>query len=194
MTLWVEQTRVADAAKALANGKGITAARYGGLDVNHLIDTPYDINQIFTPPGGSHVRLPKGTVLSPAQKAEQAKTASETYYANREAAARNIAEVRSEEIANKAYQSLGATFLGPAPWEMTEADYVEEVSRVEAQVKGMTPTGEDGWGDPEYSPEDNVALARIVTLIPDGIDPEGTMSYDELYQSILQVARAAGLV
>lgn len=199
MTVWVEQTRIADGAQALANGRGISADRYGGLDLNHLIDTPYDIDRIFVPPAGSHTTgkdLVNGVKVAPtdAVKAERKAAADDQWKANRMEAARNIAEVRANEAADAAYQTLGTPIGGPAPWEMTEADYVAETARVEAAVRGISPIGEDAWGDVEYSPEDNVNLARITTLIPDGIDPEGTMSLDELYQTILQVARNAGLV
>lgn len=158
LDLWLKETRIVDAAKALANGRAINPAGYGGLDVNTLVDSPFDLDKLFS---------------------------------GKDVAAAHVAQVNTEWTANEAERLLGHPTLGVAPWDMTEADYIAEVSQVDAAAQRIEPLAEDEWGS-DYSPEDQRTLSRLKELIPDGIDPTGTLGYDDLYESILTIARQGG--
>jgi hypothetical protein len=163
MQIWLTETRIIDAANTLSNGRAIVdTTRYGGLNVNSLIDSPYDLNSIM---------------------------------ANRAEAAAEIARVEATAQADEARMILSAAERGGTPaWEMTEADYVQEVTSLEAEVARFTGESQDEWG-PMYRTEEQAAMRRLDQLVPPGIDdPHNPMSADALYRTILRIARQGGLV
>lgn len=159
---WVQETRIIDAARALANGRVVIPARYGGLDANALVDSPYDLESLF---------------------------------ANRTTAAQHLAEVNSRYTAEEADRILGPTVGGPAPWTMSEAQYVAEVTQVETAVQGIVPIADDEWTGPVYSQADQATLDRYRTLVPDALDdPANPVAFTDIYRDILKLARGGGLI
>lgn len=162
MMKWVDETRIAQAASSLGRGALIgtrNADRYGGMSINTIIDSPYDLNELFGAQPDAIAYL-----------AAQGDTAS----------------------ADEAAEILGHP-AGTAPWEMTEADYVAECERLAAQVGEAEPTGVDGWGDEEFSPEDTAASDRLGELIPDGVE-DANVPLTSVYYAIVRLARIAGML
>ncbi|MGH9095616.1 MAG: hypothetical protein ACRDXE_10685, partial [Acidimicrobiales bacterium] len=162
MMQWVQETRIADAARALANGRAINPDLYGGLDVNAIVESPYDLRDLF---------------------------------ANKQIAAQHVAEVNAREAADEADRILGQTVGGPAPWEMTEAQYMAEVVQVDAAAAAATPIANDEWTGPVYSKADQAIMDRFTTLVPPALDdPTNPVSFEQMYREIIRTARIGGLV
>ena len=163
MAQWVKETRLVDAARAISKGSvdQVSLARYGNVDFNAIVDSPYDLTQLFR---------------------------------NQDFAALEIARVNAAEASDEAAQLLGRAVLGPAPYQMTEQEYLTEILASDAQVAAMVPTGTDEWtGAPTWSETDQAVLDRRRELLPDGID-DGTQGYDQIYRDILKVAREGDLI
>lgn len=148
---WLHQTRVADAAGALARGRLPSMTGYGNLAVDELAPgvaaDGYDLVALFD------------TDLR---------------------AATHLAQVWNREGAELAARALGRPTLGPAPWRMTPATYREELLELEYQASHGNATrrvldrlGElipDGLDDPlaplpaEHLHQAIVALARQAGL------------------------------
>lgn len=199
MISWVQQTRIVDASRALSNGRAINPDLYGGLNINHLVDTPYDLNKLMPGPVTSANKLSAAekAAQAPASAADEAAkkaAAKDLYLANRTEAARYVAQVQAESRGDEAWQTLKTPVGGPDPREMTQNEYVAEVTSLEAQAQGIVPLSEDDVFGPTYSTADRDVLARLQTLIPPGMDPEGTLPLDVLYDSIIKLARETGRI
>jgi hypothetical protein len=165
MSAWVEYTRMVDLADALANGKQINLARYGGWSYNKILESPYDLDAMF---GAGDKSLGVGMV----------------------------AQVNAEQGADDAIQIFGYASgpgVGTPPYEMTEADYIAELTALEPEAAAVQPLGSDEWTGPYYSEADQAIINRVNQLIPAGLD-DGQMSYAQLYQAIIQTAREGGLI
>lgn len=59
MAAWLAHTRIVDACRALARGRLPRAVRYGGLSLNAVLDTPYDVAVLFGGPeqAAEHVAM-----------------------------------------------------------------------------------------------------------------------------------------
>lgn len=160
MAVWVQETRMVDVARSLANARAVIPSRYGGLEANDVVRSEFDMVQLF---------------------------------ANKQEAAEHVAQVWNTAGHDDAFQTLGHAVGGPAPYEMTEAEYITEVTQVDRLVQSAVPVSDDEWGV-EYSAADKVAIARLDTLIPPAVDPDGQLGFDEIYANVVKLAREAGLV
>lgn len=193
MLRWVDETRIIDAAQAIANGRGIDAVRYGGIDLNKIIESPYDLNQLFAKTNATRVDT-KG-LTEEEQKVVRTERAVAAKQSAKDAAAEEIARAATSQEANDAIQALGSVTSGTAPWEMTENEYVTELTDLETRAASIVPTSDDPEWGAEYSPADQAVYNRLNDLVPNGIDdPENPMSADQLYRTILKLARGGGLV
>jgi hypothetical protein len=166
---WLRETRIVDAARSLGVGRLTGSDRYGGLDQADLIESPYNIRRILQGESTGQERV------------------------------REVAEATRRELADYARRELVSRSRpeGPAPWEMTEAAYVAETSKIEDQARAIDQGAGDGydeWG-PTHTHAEERTLRRYRELIPPGLDdPDQPAALDVLYRSILKTARAGGLV
>jgi hypothetical protein len=109
-------------------------------------------------------------------------------------AARHVLDVEKDLAAQYADRALVKPTGGrQAPHEMTEDEYVRELSVVEEQVADIQPIRRDpDFGD-EYAPEDEETLRRWNELVPPGLDDANNLSSQELYRAHQRLARDAGL-
>lgn len=165
MMRWVEETRRADAGGLLARGKQPIRSRYGGQ---------FDLDGIF---GDGTYKV------------------ADLFDSDQDYAVRSVASVnrsQAEEFAARAFVKPADGRL--SPYQMSEADYVDELTLVEARAKAARPVRSDPEFGDEYSPADVATLRRWDELVPQGIDDAGVLPAPELYRRIIELAQQAGLV
>lgn len=86
----------------------------------------------------------------------------------------------------------------PAPWAMTETEFVEELEYLETTIPYMEPIGweADFAGDdlvPIWDPVDVADRARLDEMMPVGLDPDGTLAPADLHRRFVEAARMLGL-
>lgn len=162
---WLEETRRYDAAGLLARGKLPNPSRYGGQS--------FDIDGMFGD-GTFHV--------------------ADIFDSDQRSALRSVAastEAQADEFAARAF--VKPTGGRRPPWEMSEADYVAEITELDGKVATIKPIRSDpDFGD-EYSPEDDAVLRRFDELVPPDLEGAGAMTGPELHQAVIDLARKAGM-
>ncbi|MCA1571921.1 MAG: hypothetical protein LC798_16740 [Chloroflexi bacterium] len=161
---WLEETRRYDAAGALQRGKLPAESRYGGT---------FDLDGTF---GDGTYKV-------------RALFDSDPDFAARSVAA--TTQEQAEEFAARAFVRPAGE--RPAPYEMSEADYVDELTVVEAKAAEIRPIRSDPEFGDEYAPEDEKVLRRLEELAPQGVQGSATMPANELHQAIMDLALKAGL-
>lgn len=163
MKAWVDETRRYDSAGALMRGRIPLQSRYGDLDIDGVF-------------GDGTFKV------------------ADLFDTDTDRAVRSVATTykeQSEEFAGRTF--VKGVEPGRQPYEMTREDYVDELTRVEAQVQNAQPVRSDPEFGDEYSPEDQAALDRLNQLAPPGVEGSATLPPDELYDVLVEHARAAGL-
>jgi hypothetical protein len=161
---WLNETRRYDAAGALQRGKLPAGGRYGDLDIDSTF-------------GDGTFKV------------------TDLYDTDTDRAARSVASTRqeqSEEFAARVF-SRGVE-PGRQPYEMSESDYIDELTTVEARAADIRPIRSDPEFGDEYSPEDEAVLRRRGELVPRDIAGADTLPADILHQKIMELAETAGLV
>lgn len=168
MARWLDLNRRADAGRAMARGKMPSPSAYGDLDVDDLLaDSPFDASTLFGSDTGT--------------------------------ATRRILERYDDEAAEMARREAAdeaAERLGPAPWEMTEEDYVFEVQLARDVIADpdLVPLVDfdPELGRPRFDPDTEREFARLGELIPEQFAALDLAPAD-LYRSINAWADQAGL-
>ncbi len=113
-------------------------------------------------------------------------------YGSLDEAIRHVVDAEAGEAADYAARAFRRVRPGsPAPWEMSEADWVAEYRTFREATEAIL---EEAGGDFDaVDPEDADIFDRLEELVPDGIeDPERPQSPQELYRAMLDLARIAG--
>lgn len=166
MARWLEETRRYDLAGLLSRGKLPNPSRYGGQG--------FDIDGVFGD-GTFHV--------------------ADLFDSDQRRALRSVAastETQAEEFAIRAFVKPSDGRL--PPWKMSEADYIDEITDVDAKVSLIKPIRTDPDFGPEFSSEDAAMLRRFDELVPPELEGAGTMTGPELHQAVIDLARKAGLI
>ncbi len=164
MARWVEETRRYDAAGALQRGKLPAQSRYGDLDLDSIF-------------GDGTYKV------------------ADLFDTDVDHAARSVANTlqeQSEEFAGRAFVRPAGD--RSAPYEMTEREYVDELTAVEAKAREIRPVRSDPEFGDEFSPEDEAVLSRLNELVPLGVEGAETLPADVLHQKVMELARTAGLL
>jgi len=82
----------------------------------------------------------------------------------------------------------------PAPYAMTEAEYLAEVADLNEKAYDVRPLRVDEEFGAEYTPEHQAIIDRLEELIPPGVDDEGLLDARALYAAIRRLAEQAGLI
>lgn len=114
-------------------------------------------------------------------------------FGDTEGAAEHLAGVAADLNQALAERSFIPARLGPAPYNMTRAEFVDEVTTLEARLQNTYPIREDEF-ERVFAPEDQHAVDRYAELVPEDLDPELLLGPDELHDAIIDLARKAGLL
>ena len=161
---WLEETRRYDAAGALQRGKLPAQTRYGDLDIDSIF-------------GDGTYKV------------------ADLFDSDPDHAARSVANTlqeQSEEFAGRAFARPSGD--RPAPYQMTEREYIDELTAVEAKARDIRPVRTDADFGDEFTPEDEAVLRRLNELVPLGIEGAETLPADVLHQKVMELARTAGLI
>lgn len=125
-------------------------------------------------------------------------------FGGREEAAETIAEAEARADEDEAWLFLPRCKHGPAPWEMTETEYLLESVDLELRISTMQPetvdidpdTGED-WSS--FSKADEAVLDRYRELVPTLFeDAKLDLPHRDVeaarYRAMLKLARKGGMV
>jgi hypothetical protein len=160
---WLDETRRYDAAGALQRGKIPAESRYGDLDLDGTFGD-----------GTYHVR--------------------DIFDSDPDTASRSVAATTKEQAEEFAARSfVRPSGDRPAPYEMSEAEYVDELTAVEARAAEIRPIRSDPEFGDEYAPEDQAVFRRIDELVPWGIEGAEALPANVLYWRVRDMATEAGL-